>query len=70
MPALHHSASPAAREQPEMPALLKQLGRADGGASAIEYALVALMISIAAFSVLATVGSSVGNLFRSIANGF
>jgi Flp pilus assembly pilin Flp len=40
------------------------------GATAIEYAMVAFFISIAAFSVLVTVGSSVSGLFQQVAAGF
>ena len=46
----------------------KQLG--NKGATAIEYAMVAFFISIAAFSVLVTVGSSVSGIFTKIANSF
>ena len=40
------------------------------GATAIEYAMVALLISIAAFSVLVQVGTSVSDLFTQINAGF
>jgi Flp pilus assembly pilin Flp len=40
------------------------------GATAIEYAMVAFFISIAAFSALVTIGGSVTNLFSSIAASF
>jgi Flp pilus assembly pilin Flp len=46
--------------------LRKQLD--DRGATAIEYAMVALFISIAAFSVLVTVGTSVSTAFTNVAN--
>jgi Flp pilus assembly pilin Flp len=39
----------------------------DTGATAIEYAMVAFFISIAAFSVLVSVGSSVSNIFQTVA---
>jgi Flp pilus assembly pilin Flp len=39
------------------------------GATAIEYAMVAFFISIAAFSVLVNVGTSVSSIFARIANG-
>jgi Flp pilus assembly pilin Flp len=42
----------------------------DAGATAIEYALVALFISIAAVSVFGSIGSSVSGIFQSVANGF
>jgi Flp pilus assembly pilin Flp len=41
-----------------------------GGATVIEYAMVAFFISIAAFSVIVSTGSSVTNLFSSIASSF
>jgi Flp pilus assembly pilin Flp len=40
------------------------------GATAIEYAMVAFFISIAAFSALVTVGTSVSSIFQRIATGF
>jgi Flp pilus assembly pilin Flp len=46
--------------------LKRQLG--DEGATAIEYAMVAFFISIAAFSVLVSVGGSVSGIFNSVAN--
>jgi Flp pilus assembly pilin Flp len=52
-----------------MRSLLESL-RAERGATAIEYAMVALLISIAAFSVIVQVGTSVSSAFVSIANGF
>jgi Flp pilus assembly pilin Flp len=51
-----------------MPDPLKHIGRAESGATAIEYAMVAFFISIAAFAVLQTVGTSVTHLFESIAH--
>jgi len=50
--------------------LMKQLGHDERGATALEYAMVAFFISIAAFAVLTTVGTSVTQLFQRIANGF
>lgn len=44
--------------------------RDPGGATAIEYAMIAFFISIAAFSVLVTVGSDVSALFSQIAASF
>ncbi len=40
------------------------------GATAIEYAMIAFFISIAAFSVLVTIGSDVSSVFSQIANSF
>jgi Flp pilus assembly pilin Flp len=44
--------------------------QAQRGATAIEYAMVAFFISIAAFSVILQVGTSVTNVFQSIATSF
>lgn len=38
------------------------------GATAIEYAMVAFFISIAAFSVLVSVGGSVSGIFQTVAS--
>jgi Flp pilus assembly pilin Flp len=46
------------------------MSRNRNGATVIEYAMVALFISIAAFSLLITTGSSVAGLFSSIASSF
>jgi len=46
--------------------LLSRIRFDKGGATAIEYAMVAFFISIAAFSVLVQVGGSVSGLFQSI----
>lgn len=40
----------------------------DKGATAIEYAMIALFISIAAFSVLVTVGGAVSSAFQGVAS--
>jgi len=40
----------------------------DSGATAIEYAMVALFISIAAFTVLVSVGTAVSTAFQNVAN--
>ena len=50
-------------------ALLRLLRR-EGGATAIEYALVGVLISVAAFSVIVQTGTSVSGLFTQIANSF
>jgi len=49
---------------------LSSLQRDDAGVSAIEYALIASLISIAAFTVLVGVGTSVTGLFTTVAGGF
>ena len=41
-----------------------------GGATAIEYAMIAFFISIAAFSAIVTIGSNVTAVFSQIANSF
>ena len=40
------------------------------GATAIEYAMIGVLISIAAFSVIVNVGTSVSNLFQQISTSF
>ena len=45
-----------------------RLGRS--GATAIEYAMVALFVSIAIFAAVVTIGTDVTNLFSLIASGF
>jgi Flp pilus assembly pilin Flp len=44
--------------------------QAQRGATVIEYAMVAFFISIAAFSVIVQVGTSVTNVFQCISNSF
>jgi Flp pilus assembly pilin Flp len=41
-----------------------------GGASAVEYAMIAFFISIAAFGVISTIGTDVTGLFSRIASSF
>ena len=53
-----------------MRATLKRMNVDQSGATAIEYAMVAFFISIAAFSVLVTIGSEVASCFRKIATSF
>jgi Flp pilus assembly pilin Flp len=40
------------------------------GATAVEYAMIALFISIAAFSTIVTIGSDVTSVFSKIASSF
>ncbi|HVH82501.1 MAG TPA: Flp family type IVb pilin [Stellaceae bacterium] len=47
---------------------IRSLGQS--GATALEYAMVAFFISIAAFGTLVTIGSDVSGLFSRIAGGF
>jgi len=53
-----------------MRAAFRRIGFDRGGATAIEYAMIALFVSIAAFSAIATIGSDVSGLFQTIANSF
>ena len=41
-----------------------------GGATAVEYAMIAFFVSIAAFSAIQTIGTDVTGLFTTIANSF
>jgi len=41
-----------------------------GGATAIEYAMIAFFVSIAAFSAIVTIGADVTGLFTRIATSF
>jgi pilus assembly protein Flp/PilA len=54
----------------DMRSALKRIKLDRGGATAIEYAMIAFFISIAAFTALQTVGSDVTGLFTRIANSF
>jgi Flp pilus assembly pilin Flp len=67
--ASHHRATGSSKRR-TMRFPFKRLRGAQHGATAIEYAMVAFFISIAAFSVLVTVGSNVTGLFSSIASSF
>ena len=49
---------------------LRQIERDSQGAAAVEYAMVACIISIAAFAVIVTFGTDVSGLFTKIASGF
>ena len=53
-----------------MRSALKRIRFEHGGATALEYAMVAFFVSIAAFSVIVTVGTDVSGLFTRIANSF
>ena len=54
----------------EMYSTLRRTGSDEAGATAIEYAMIAFFISIAAFSVLTTIGTDVSTLFSTIATSF
>ncbi|MBV8888600.1 MAG: Flp family type IVb pilin [Alphaproteobacteria bacterium] len=53
-----------------MRAALLRLLRRESGATAIEYALVAILISVAAFGVTQQIGTSVTGFFAQVANSF
>ena len=67
---------PVHQNRAEMRSLLERLLpqlewiRAQRGATVIEYAMVAFFISIAAFSIIVQVGTSVTGVFNTIANSF
>jgi Flp pilus assembly pilin Flp len=46
----------------------RELGKS--GATAIEYAVIGVLISVAAFSVMVNIGTSVNTLFQTISNSF
>jgi pilus assembly protein Flp/PilA len=50
-----------------MKILLSALIRDDSGATAIEYGLIAALISVAIISVLMTVGGNLFNVFEAVA---
>ena len=47
--------------------LLTELGKSKGGATAIEYGLIAALISVAAIAALMTIGNSLSTVFGGIA---
>jgi pilus assembly protein Flp/PilA len=49
--------------------LIHNLLRDETGATAIEYGLIAALISVAAIATLATLGTNLNNKFVSVANG-
>ena len=53
-----------------MPTILSALRRDCSAATAIEYALVAFLVSIAGFVTYSNIGGRVTGLFQSVANGF
>jgi Flp pilus assembly pilin Flp len=53
-----------------MTTLLSGLRRDCSAATAIEYALVAFLVSIAGFVTFVNIGGSVTGLFQSVADGF
>jgi Flp pilus assembly pilin Flp len=53
-----------------MRSALQHMRLDQGGASAVEYAMIAAFISIAAFTVIITIGTDVTSLFSQIASSF
>jgi pilus assembly protein Flp/PilA len=53
-----------------MRSALQQMRLDRRGATAVEYAMVALFVSIAAFSAIATIGTNVTSIFSQIATSF
>ena len=49
---------------------LKHISLDQGGATAIEYAMIAVLVSIAAFTAITTIGTDVSGLFSQIASSF
>ena len=55
------------REQASIVSLVRRFIRDDGGATAIEYAMIASGIAVAIATAIVTLGSSVQGLFQSVA---
>lgn len=53
-----------------MRSALLHIGLDQGGTSAVEYAMIAFFVSIAAFSAIVTIGTDVTGLFSQIAGSF
>jgi Flp pilus assembly pilin Flp len=53
-----------------MHAALQRMRLDRRGETVIEYAMIAFFISIAAYSVIVTIGSDVTAMFSKVANGF
>lgn len=51
-----------------MVAVLARLFRDQNGATAIEYAVIASLVSVAAFSFIINIGTSVSATFENVAN--
>ena len=52
-----------------MLSIFRRLMKNDKGATAIEYALIASLIAVAAVAVMGTVGGGVKNSFQAVSNG-
>ncbi|MCP4320241.1 MAG: Flp family type IVb pilin [Hyphomicrobiales bacterium] len=53
-----------------MTGMAKRFLQCDSGATAIEYAFIALLISVAIVAGASAVGNGVGNSFNDVADGF
>lgn len=49
-------------------AMLKQFGRDESGATAIEYGLIAALVSVAAVAALTSLGGSLASMFDYVAS--
>ena len=58
----------AAKGEPGMFATLIKLFKNEDGATAIEYGLIAALISIAAVTIMSTVGSNLTSVFTTVAS--
>ena len=45
---------------------VSRLGQDEGGATAIEYALIAALVSVAIIGTLSTLGTEIGNTFQAV----
>jgi Flp pilus assembly pilin Flp len=53
-----------------MQVVLERLLRSESGATAIEYAFIGVLISIAVVTAVVQIGTSVSGMFQQISNGF
>lgn len=49
--------------------LIKSLLQDEQGATAIEYGLIAALVSVAIIAILGTLGGNLSNTFQTVANG-
>jgi pilus assembly protein Flp/PilA len=54
--------------EPEMKSLICRFAEDESGATAIEYALIATLISIVSIVAMTAIGSNLNNKFNSVAN--
>jgi pilus assembly protein Flp/PilA len=64
---LSQAKDPNAKE-PTMLSIFRQVMRNENGATAIEYVLIASLISVAAIAAMTTVGGKVSNVLSNVAN--